>query len=514
MELRWSCYALHSTPAGKVKRGKTNRFYIKAVTFPLFVEIISASMSTTLDLGVLRHLAKSLLSVSALVICSSHTLSERDTIQGAITWASVVTLLGAAYYLQARLWKALYKKSSDKKRRKGRGFQEFISRRHGLSRHHAEHYTFDHGASSSNDSNNDSSSSAEDSVFTITEDEPKLTQYTHSSGPTPGPTLGSTHVTHDTHATHPLELTMHGVCVYVYAWGLLLFVCLYALSALDVSASCWFILGMLALSFDELMSRGLHNAPIILFGLCLAVAVLALWNAEITIKDGLALADALLSSKSPVLFLNFVLGIVLPVSTPFLFFTVRASVRNTVSISDAKRTSNLLCELAMPFMAVLALAALIAVSGACSDDDNTRISSTASTSLHFHIPGNNASGGRHADTITDTQTSQNQTARRLLQDNNNTVQTDATVDILSHMLKARHTLNYTLLFLAPFAAALLLRVLITSVMTGYTTEFIASLLLVVTAKHVATSPASSWALVASLAACAAFLLLLFIMRGK
>ena len=459
-------------------------------------------MSTTLDLGVLRHLAKSLLSVSALVICSSHTLSERDTILGAITWASVVTLLGVAYYLQARLWTVLYSKSSDKRRRKGRGFQDFISRRHALSRHHAEHYTFDHGANTSNDS----SSSTED-IFTITEEEPKLTQHTHSSGPIPGETLGSTH---GTYATHPLELTMRGVCVYVYAWGLLLFVCLYALSALDVSASCWFILGMLALSFDELMSRGLHNAPIILFGLCLSVAVLALWNAEITIKEGLALADALLSSKSPVLFLNFVLGIVLPVSTPFLFFTVRASVRNTVSISDAKRTSDLLCELAMPFMAVLALAALIAVSGACSDDDDTS-GSTAPTSLHFHIPGNNASGGRHVGT--NIKIPQNQTARRLLQDNN-TVQADTTVDILSHMLKARHTLNYTLLFLAPFAAVLLLRVLITSVMTGYTTEFIASLLLVVTAKHVATSPASSWALIASLAACSAFLLLLFIMRGK
>ena len=58
----------------------------------------------SVDVEVIRHLAKSLLSTSLMVVCSSFALEEQDSVSGAVRWASVVTLLGAFYYLQVQLW--------------------------------------------------------------------------------------------------------------------------------------------------------------------------------------------------------------------------------------------------------------------------------------------------------------------------------------------------------------------------------------------------------------------------
>ena len=84
---------------------------------------------------------------------------------------------------------------------------------------------------------------------------------------------------------------------------------------------------------------------------------------------------------------------------------------------------------------------------------------------------------------------------------------------LISIIKARHTLNYTLLFLSPFAALWLLRVLIIAVLTGHTTEFITAFLLVVSTKHGATHDFSAWSAAAAAASGVAFVLLLMVQRS-
>jgi hypothetical protein len=76
-----------------------------------------------------------------------------------------------------------------------------------------------------------------------------------------------------------------------------------------------------------------------------------------------------------------------------------------------------------------------------------------------------------------------------------------------------HTLGYILLFLSPFAALWLIRVLIIAVLTGHTTEFITAFLLIVSARHSAIYSFSVWSVVATAGAGTAFILLLMVRRS-
>ncbi len=76
-----------------------------------------------------------------------------------------------------------------------------------------------------------------------------------------------------------------------------------------------------------------------------------------------------------------------------------------------------------------------------------------------------------------------------------------------------HTLGYTLLFLSPFTALWLIRVLIIAVLTGHTTEFITAFLLVVSARHSVIYNFSAWSVVATAGAGTAFILLLLVRRS-
>ena len=82
-----------------------------------------------------------------------------------------------------------------------------------------------------------------------------------------------------------------------------------------------------------------------------------------------------------------------------------------------------------------------------------------------------------------------------------------------HGRSSDHALSYTLLFISPFAALWVIRVLIVAVLTGHTTEFITAFLLVVTAKQSVLYDFSTWSVLATSGAATAFILLLMVRRG-
>jgi hypothetical protein len=297
------------------------------------------------------------------------------------------------------------------------------------------------------------------------------------------------------------ELTMGSVWTYVYGWGLLLFVCVYSMAAIDVPASCWWTMGMVTLSFDELISKGVKNYWVVVLGGCLGASVFTLWSGVLMDKDGNMLSDAMFSSKSPELFLNFIMGVAYPVATPFIFFSIRSTARSVT------QDVNKLCEFAMPFMVVLSICSLVATSGACGYSNY--VSDTATTMTQAEIDELN----------------ELHPTRRSMTNESVMVETVAkfassyvtnlegkNASLIS-MIKTRHMLNYTLLFLSPFAALWLLRVLIIAVLTGHTTEFITAFLLVVSTKHGVTHNFSAWSTSAAGAAGVAFILLLMVRRS-
>jgi hypothetical protein len=141
------------------------------------------------------------------------------------------------------------------------------------------------------------------------------------------------------------ELTVESVWVYVYGWGLLLFVCLYSLCGLAPSASCWWALGMLTLVLDEVIMAGYAKVWVLGIGACTLGSITAVWYGERTEDDA---------------FGPFFMGALLPVATPFIFFTLRAT---SFAVRDVTR----LCELAAPFMVVLAVCTLMGTMKAGSE---------------------------------------------------------------------------------------------------------------------------------------------------
>ena len=142
------------------------------------------------------------------------------------------------------------------------------------------------------------------------------------------------------------ELTVGSVWVYVYGWGLLLFVCLYCLSGLETMTSCWWVLGMLTLVFDELIQEGVRKEWVLVTGLCVLGSGSGLWLGEREGRqDDVALDEGI--------FGHFLMSVALPVVIPFIFFSIRSRVQPAVR--DVSR----LCELAAPFMVVLSVCTLM-----------------------------------------------------------------------------------------------------------------------------------------------------------
>lgn len=229
-----------------------------------------------------RALGMSLASTGLLVLCVEHSSGFPKTIVGALRWGSTTTLLFLVYYLGWCGW--------------SRG--AYCRRRE---------------------------------------------RYSHASRDELEAELEETAHGREVQARVVLypELTVGSVWVYVYGWGLLLFVCLYCLSGLETATSCWWVLGMSTMVFDELIQSGSPKLWVTLIGSSLLGSACALWMGD----DG----DSVESES----FGEFLTGAAMPVVVPFIFFSARSRMQPVVR--DVTR----LCELAAPFMAVLSVCVLV-----------------------------------------------------------------------------------------------------------------------------------------------------------
>jgi len=220
------------------------------------------------------------------------------------------------------------------------------------------------------------------------------------------------------------ELTMYSVWVYVYGWGMLLFVCVYCLAGVSVSCSCWWMLGMCALCIDEMLANNTER-------LWICFTILALITAVSSLLSAVSDIGSLLQAPSGFLE-NFTIGIVFPSVAPFVFFTIR-SYRNT------KRDLSRLFELATPFMVVVSICILFGMQNPVARRRAGNFSEVTETHASFHD-------------------------RR---------QQESYMHIIS-------------LLLSPFAAVGCVRTLVHSVISGHVTEFIAAFTAILATRVAAT----------------------------
>lgn len=403
------------------------------------------------NIDTMLHLAKSVAGCALLSVasyCSQVTpLTSLDTIgvTSAVRWASVIIILSTVYYLQFQFWRRIWVVKRDRRLR-------------GQYRQTSNSSSTPNTSNTSNISNISNAIDIELDLDSPPEDWSE------------GVSVAST-------VYYP-ELTMSSVWTYVYGWGVLLFVCIYCLSGMDVPSSCWWVMGMIALSFDELISKNAGKWFICLVGLSLCGSVFAVWSGALLDENGNLIGDLLFTRRGGTPLLNFVMGVIFPVSTPFLFFSIRSPVR----LVSKDRDVNKLCEFALPFMTVLAVCCL--VSGACGDDPG------------LDLDLGKKSGVRDLTNYTETVAKFSGSYHNNL-DGHKKISLDQT------------TIKYSLLFISPFIAFWLIRVLIVAILTGHTTEFITAFLLVTSARYGMTHAVGFWPGLALSGSGSAFVLLLF-----
>jgi hypothetical protein len=272
------------------------------------------------------------------------------------------------------------------------------------------------------------------------------------------------------------QMTAAHVYVYVYGWGLLLFASLYSMAGLHESSSCWWALGMLPLCFDELIMREVRRGIVTAIGALLGASAVTIW----WISDGESAKDENIGMV--------ILGTVLPVLSPFIFFSLRSSVR--VVTRDVWR----LCELALPFMMLISICVLTG-----SYMSESQRWGELQTQSETHGGGGRRGlwnhTGEYAETHAGFHFNHTKSASKMAWEN-----------------EAGHRF-YMLVILAltPIVAAWCIHIMVWSVVKGYATEFIAAFLLVLSVKSGITTeqPSGSVFAVASAGCC---FILIFLMR--
>ena len=451
----------------------------------------------SINTRVMTNLAFSIVSIALLTTCADLANPRSRGITGAVQWASTCTLLSSAVYI---LW-GIYKEYQPRNVRSSVSYDEPTEAPNGLEE-------------------------MEESV--------------------------------EVQATVVLypELTLTSVWVYVYGWGLLLFVSLYCLSGIESVSTCWWILGMTSLVADDLINSriGIVWTSALISGLSICSTILWFleYNNDIIVTDQLV---------------NFLLGVFSPTICPFIFF----SLRNTAHTTNVKDISRLF-GLAMPFMVVLALCSCAGFAAGTHDGmagpspsrrdyvgyrGTHTLDKMAQLRLLKKIKHNNTKGaGAHFQgqssvtvephvtslqthvtpvqthvTPVQTHTTSSQAPNQTAQANGASIQasmqtpyqapkqtpmqtlqnqrqiprqtprpaTDTTIPAQPLGTPPFNTqsisaLGVTCFLLSPLATLLVLRQLIYSVMEGFTTEFVNALLLVMTVRHWTTDPNSAWAI--------------------
>jgi hypothetical protein len=294
----------------------------------------------------------------------------------------------------------------------------------------------------------------------------------------------------------PLQhLTAASVYVYVYGWGVLLFVSLYSMSGLNEGGSCWWGAGMLMLSFDELVSRQAPRGWVTFVSTLLWTSVVALWWAS----NGALARDESLGS--------IMLGVVIPVFSPFIFFSLR-------SIRIVSRDVVALCEVALPFMLLISIGVLVnsdwsvllydhveppSYDQLAYSQSHTRLAKAQAHNLSYaRAHTRQAKAQAHNLSYLETPSFFNPNGTEL-----------PTVSLPLAYLR----LNKYLLFLGfPFIACAAIINLATCVLEGFVTEFIASFLLTLSVKLIATHRHPPWAAVLALGAAGVCFVVLVLLR--
>lgn len=265
-------------------------------------------------------------------------------------------------------------------------------------------------------------------------------------------------------------MTASRVYIYVYGWGLLLFTSLYCMAGLHESSSCWWALGMFTLCFDELIMRETRKAWVLVIGTLFVCSVVSVWW------------DAGGESAKDENFGQVIISTVLPVMSPFIFFSLRSSVRAVTR--DAWR----LYELALPFMLLISICVL-----------------TGS----YMTESKRWSGGG---------------ARRALNQTAGFTETLSEFDFnrsaaVIHAAssawenEAGHRAYLVGLFaLTPVIAAWCIHIMVWSVVMGYVTEFISAFLLVLSVKGCVFGEHSGGPTILAVASAGTCFILIFLMR--
>jgi len=250
------------------------------------------------------------------------------------------------------------------------------------------------------------------------------------------------------------RMTATHVYVYVYGWGLLLFGSLYCMAGLHESSSCWWALGMFPLCFDELIMRDARRMWVITIGSLLGMSVVTIWwlsGGESAREENIGIV---------------ILSTVLPVMSPFIFFSIRSSVR--VVTRDVWR----LCELALPFMLLISICVL--TGSYMTESRRWEELQSAGAAGRRVAQWNDTSGlaeKQFVETHSGFHFNHTKTATRVAWEK-----------------EAEHRFYMCgLLALTPIIAAWCIHILVSSVVMGYTTEFITAFLLVLAVKSGITS---------------------------
>jgi hypothetical protein len=387
------------------------------------------------DFDVLKQLSKSIVLVGLLMWAADFAL-HRPTIQGSVQWCSLVMLLHAFYN------SVLECSRFCRCRAAGRG-PRLVSWE--LSRRQVHQSTY--------------------------MDLPQMPP----AGDSPPP--------------EHLELNPGSVYTYVYGWGILLFVCLYCMAGQIESSSCWWVVGMLVLAFDELIARNVMRFWVATIGALLYTSVVSLWWAASGSKAVEQHLDGI------------IFGVVFPVLVPFIFFSLRSPVR--VVLQDVRA----LYDTAMPFIIIISIGVLVGTGGL---EDYFALPKHSTRLLH--LPAHNSTTSRVMETpapfrhgASNPHSNQSSYFQALAEHYTLLSQT-------ANVLQRPSLWKRLVILATPLIAEQAIITLTTCVMQGFVTEFISSFVLALTVKFALTREHTAASGLALGAAGVCFVMLILLRR--